>query len=203
MDNFVIYKDKKLPYVVVTNPRLRNFYIKIDPSLGVIVKNPNYPPSRVHDIVEKKAKWIYEKLHLLGKRNYIQKIYEEEQKVLLFGEKRSLHVKGSLANFYKEKTKETIPALVDKWSKIMKENPANIKFRKSKRRWGSCSLLNELSFNTSLVQLPIECIEYIVVHELAHIKHKHHQKEFWLHVKEFMPSFKEHEKTLKEYSPEI
>ena len=81
--------------------------------------------------------------------------------------------------------------------------PTKITFRKTKRRWGSCSAKNELSFTSSLIQLPLECIEYIIVHELSHIKHKHHQKSFWLHVEEFMPDFREHEKVLKEYSPQI
>ncbi|WP_024953905.1 M48 family metallopeptidase [Sulfurospirillum arcachonense] len=203
MDSFVIYNNTKLPYCVITNKRLKNLYITIDPFLGVVVKNPNYSAKKVHSIVEQKAKWIYEKLQFLSQKNSIQKIYEEENKVLLFGEKKALHVKGSLANFYKEKTKEFIPPLVEKYSLIMNVEPTNIKFRKSKRRWGSCSHINELSFNTSLVQLPPQCIEYIIVHELSHIQHKHHQKDFWLHVKEFMPNFKEHEKTLKRYSPQI
>jgi hypothetical protein len=85
----------------------------------------------------------------------------------------------------------------------MDEKPTNIKFRKAKRRWGSCSITNELSFNTSLVQLPLKCIEYIIVHELSHIKHKHHKQDFWLHIQKFMPNFKEYEKILKNYSPEI
>lgn len=85
----------------------------------------------------------------------------------------------------------------------MDEKPAAIKFRKAKRRWGSCNMKNELSFNTSLVQLPIECIEYIIVHELSHIKHKHHKRDFWLHVKKFMPSYKSCEKTIKDYLPQI
>lgn len=122
---------------------------------------------------------------------------------MLFGEKKSLHVKNSLAEFYKNETKKFIPNLVNKWSKIMDEKPNNIKFRKSKRRWGSCSINNELSFNTSIIQLPIKCIEYIIVHELSHIKYKHHQKKFWLHVEKFMPNYKEYETILKNYSPEI
>ncbi len=85
----------------------------------------------------------------------------------------------------------------------MNEKPVNIKFRKAKRRWGSCSIKNELSFNTSLVHLPLECNESVIVHELSHIKHKHHKKDFWLHVKRFMPFYKEYEKTLKNYSPQI
>lgn len=122
---------------------------------------------------------------------------------MLFGKKKSLHVKGDLAQFYKKTSQEHIPPLVEKWANIMDEKPIGIKFRKAKRRWGSCSIKNELSFNTSLVQLPIECIEYIIVHELSHIKHKHHQQDFWLHVKKFMPTYKSCEKTIKNYLPQI
>jgi len=81
--------------------------------------------------------------------------------------------------------------------------PTNISFRKAKRRWGSCSHTNELSFNLSLAQLPLECITYIVIHELSHIKHKHHQKAFWNCVHEFMPEYKSCEKILKNYSPSL
>ena len=108
-----------------------------------------------------------------------------------------------MAEFYKQKTTEIVPALVEKWALKMDLNPIKITFRKTKRRWGSCSSKNELSFTSSLVQLPLQCIEYIIVHELSHIKHKHHKKAFWLHVEIFMPHFKELESVLKDYSPQI
>jgi len=49
------------------------------------------------------------------------------------------------------------------------------------------------------MKLPLEAIEYVVVHELAHIKHKNHSKSFWNLVKEFNPDYKEAEKMLKNY----
>ena len=192
-----------MPYTILTNKRLKNLYIAIDPIHGVIVKNPSYSHRYVHSIVEKKARWISEKLLHVNQKKYISKIYEEENKVLLYGQKESLHVRGELADFYKQKTQELIPTIVERWALKMNLTPTKITFRKTKRRWGSCSSKNELSFTSSLIQLPLECIEYIVVHELSHIKHKHHQKDFWLHVKKFMPDFKEHERVLKEYSPQI
>jgi len=108
-----------------------------------------------------------------------------------------------LAEFYKQKSQKTIPDLVEKWAIKMNLHPTKITFRKTKRRWGSCSSKNELSFTSSLVQLPPQCIEYIIVHELSHIKHKHHQRDFWLHVEKFMPHYRELEKILKDYSPQI
>jgi len=171
--------------------------------LGVVVKNPNYSHAYVHSFVEKKANWIAKKLLHISTRKSISKIYNEENKILLYGQKEALHVKGKLADFYKVQTQKIVPALVKIWATKMNLKPEKITFRKTKRKWGSCSSKNELSFTSSLIQLPQECIEYIIVHELSHIKHKHHQKEFWLHVEKYMPSFKECEKILKSYSPTI
>ncbi len=175
----------------------------IDPVHGVIIKNPNYSKKYVHSIVEKKLSWIVKKLLHVNKRKSISEIYNKEQKVLLLGNKESLHVKDNLSTFYKQKTMEIVPIIIDKWALKMKLNPIKISFRKTKRRWGSCSAKNELSFTSSLAQLPLECIEYIIVHELSHIKYKHHKKDFWLLVEKFMPNYKDCEKILKEYSPQI
>lgn len=203
MENSFFYQDREITYTIITNKRLKNLYITIDPSLGVIVKNPNFPLKKVKSIVEDKAKWINEKLLHVKSRLSIDKIYNEEKKVLLFGKKESLHVKGNLANFYKKKTEEILPSLVEKWAFQMNLKPTNITYRKTKRRWGSCSADNSLSFTSSLCQLPIEAIEYIVVHELSHIQHKHHKRSFWLHVEKFFPQYKECEKVIKNYSPQI
>lgn len=171
--------------------------------MGVVIKNPNYSLKKIQSIVEKKARWIDEKLALLNSRKYISKIYKEHGCVLIYGIKEPLHVKGKLSDFYKHKTKEIVPDLVNKWSLKMGLYPKKVLFRKTKRRWGSCSAKNELSFTSSLIQLPLECIEYVIMHELSHIKHKHHKKAFWLHVEKFMPNFKEHEQIIKNYSAQI
>jgi len=203
MLHYLIYEDKKIPYKIITNKKLKNLYIIIDPNYGVIVKNPNYPIHKIEQFVEKKAKWISSKLQLLQSRKIISKIYNAEKKVLLFGEKVSFHVKKDLDTFYKKKSQEIIPTLLNKWEKIMDLQSSKLIFRKSKRRWGSCNSKNILSFNTSLVQLPLSCIEYIIVHELSHIRHKHHQKAFWLHVEQYIPHYKQCEKVIKNYSPQI
>ncbi|MBL0687173.1 MAG: M48 family metallopeptidase [Sulfurospirillum sp.] len=198
-----MYGDTKIPYTIITNKRLKNLYITISQTYGVVVKNPNYSLKSIHAIVKKRESWIAKKLQYLNLKKSISKIYEEENRVLLYGKKESILIEGKLENFYKQKSQEITPALVEKWALKMNLIPLKITFRKTKRRWGSCSAKNELSFTSSLVQLPIECIEYIIVHELSHIKHKHHQKSFWQHVEKFMPNFKKCEQILKEYSPQI
>ncbi len=169
----------------------------------MLVKNPNYSLGYVKSIVEKKASWISRKLLHVEAKKSISDIYTKENRVLLYGKKESLHVEGKLADFYKQKSREIVPSLVEKWALKMSLRPSKITFRKTKRRWGSCSAKNELSFTSSLVQLPLQCIEYIIVHELSLIKHKHHKKSFWLLVERFMPNYKEYDKLVKEYSPQI
>jgi predicted metal-dependent hydrolase len=78
--------------------------------------------------------------------------------------------------------------------------PEAIRFRKTKRQWGSCSGKNVLSFNTMLMKLPEEVIAYVVVHELAHIAHKHHQRSFWKLVGQHMPDYEAHIAELHTYT---
>ena len=124
----------KIPYRVVVNKKLKHLYITITPEDGVIVKNPNFSNKEVQTILNKRAKWIHNKLLFLNSKNYILKIYEDEKKVLLFGKKELLEVKN-LVEFYRLKSKEFIPSLVDKWAKITNLKPKDLKFRKSKKRW--------------------------------------------------------------------
>jgi len=92
---------------------------------------------------------------------------------------------------------------MEKISKEMELKPTKISFRKTKKRWGSCNYKNELSFTISLSQLPIECLRYVIIHELAHIKHKNHKKEFYQTIKNYMPNFRMQEEILKNYSPSL
>ena len=104
---------------------------------------------------------------------------------------------------YKTITPKIVLPLVEKYSKIMNLYPSKISFRFNKTRWGSCSNKNSIVFNYYLAKLPIELIEYIVVHELSHIKHKHHQKPFWDEVGKFLPDYKQRRKMLKIFEKEI
>ena len=199
---YVEYQGEIFPYTIITNKKLKNLYISVDPHKGVIVKNPNYPISKVETIVRQKAGWIVKKIAQAEKRLSIPNLLEEG-KVLYLGEIIPLHVKQNAEAFYKEHTKNLIPKIVEEQSFLMGVKPTSITYRKAKKRWGSCSYKNELSFNITLAQLPLECITYIVIHELSHIKHKHHKKSFWDCVAEYMPNYKACERRIKEFLPSL
>ena len=104
---------------------------------------------------------------------------------------------------YKKETPKIVLPLVEKYSKIMELKPSKISFRFNKSRWGSCSSKNSIIFNYYLAKLPVDLIEYVVIHELSHIKHKHHQKPFWDEVAKILPDVKEKRKKLRKFEKEI
>ena len=203
MSSFIEYQGETLCYSIIMNRRLKHLYIKIDPIKGVIVKTPSYTQEYIHSLVMQKAEWIFTKMRAAKARTTLPTLFEEEGKVLYLGEEILLHVNQTPESFYKEKTPLHVNELVQKWAFIMGVSVESISFRKTKRRWGSCSHKAELCFALSLAQLPLEAMEYIVIHELSHIKHPHHQSSFWHCVAEFMPSFKAQEKVIKNYSPAL
>ena len=73
----------------------------------------------------------------------------------------------------------------------------SIKYRNYKRKLGSCNLTGDLAFNWRIVMIPKEVINYILVHELCHIKHFNHSKDFWHMVGEYIPEYKNYNIWLK------
>ncbi len=108
-------------------------------------------------------------------------------------------------NFRVTLYKKLAPTLLDKkvnyWVKVTNLKPTKVSYRKTKRQWGSCSVKDAISLNIFLVMLPPKIIDYIIVHELAHIVHKNHSKAFWSLVEKFLADYKNLKEELKLYSP--
>ncbi len=81
------------------------------------------------------------------------------------------HLSDNLRAFINER--------LEHWQSVMAVQASSVKIRSYKRRWGSCNQRRELSFNTFLVGAPKWVIDYVIVHELAHIRYMNHGKEFW------------------------
>lgn len=69
--------------------------------------------------------------------------------------------------------------------------PSGVKIKTMRSRWGSCSSNGNISFNCLLALCPDDVIEYVVIHELCHMKHMNHSKEFWALVEKYCPQYKE------------
>lgn len=112
-------------------------------------------------------------------------------------EKLSEKIKEALLYWYLEKGIEIITEKVNFYVKEMGVSYKKINLKKVSSIWGSCSPTNCLSFNRKLVMAPHEVVDYVVIHEVAHISHRNHGSKFWNLVESFDPQYKNHRKWLR------
>lgn len=74
-----------------------------------------------------------------------------------------------------------------------------VRITNARTRWGSCSTRGVISFNWRIVLIPQELQQYLVVHELCHLRHHNHSQAFWAEVATYIPAYKEYSRTLKRY----
>lgn len=109
----------------------------------------------------------------------------------------SFLVKKAVWNFYSERAEEEVERILKEYSKKLEIAPPVFKIKYQKRRWGSCSADNILRINFQLIMAPSRQLEYVVVHELCHVKEKNHSAQFWKLVEGLMPDYQELRNNLK------
>jgi len=100
-------------------------------------------------------------------------------------------IQDALNIFYLAKAKEKLPKRFKHWQAITGLKPLMVRYRQLQKRWGGCSEDDEITINAEVMKLPGKVIDYIIVHELCHIVHKNHSKEFWKLVKKYLPDYQE------------
>lgn len=108
-----------------------------------------------------------------------------------------LLVKEAIWDFYSQRAEEKVGNIIKNYLKKLEISPPAFKVKYQKRRWGSCSANNVVRINFQLIMAPPEQLEYVVVHELCHIKEKNHSARFWRLVGKLMPGYEIHRRTLK------
>ncbi len=91
----------------------------------------------------------------------------------------------------KRMAKKIIPDLVERYKEAVGVEPVCVRINRAKGRFGSCSAKNTLNFSCFLMLYPAEAIEYVVVHELCHIKEHNHSVRFYREIERVMPDYKE------------
>lgn len=100
--------------------------------------------------------------------------------------------------WYKKKAKEHMSARVEHLSRELNLRHGGIRITSANQRWGSCSEDNALAFSFRLMMAPPEVIDYVIIHELMHIRQKNHSSKFWNLVVEHMPDYKTHRRWLRD-----
>lgn len=111
-------------------------------------------------------------------------------------------IRDALAKYFDQQARWHLPERVEHFSKAMGVRPSGLSFRAQKTRWGSCSSQGHISFNWKIVFAPEAVIDYLVVHELAHLVHANHSEAFWDLVKAHDPEYREHRRWLREHQQE-
>ncbi|TDP94678.1 hypothetical protein C7957_11013 [Halanaerobium saccharolyticum] len=112
-------------------------------------------------------------------------------------EQRREKIRVALIEWYREHAKEKINERVDKYKVKLDVEPNNVVVKKQKKRWGSCSSKDNLNFNWKIIMAPMSIVDYLVVHELTHLIHDNHSRDFWATVAAVIPDIKEKKEWLK------
>jgi len=100
-------------------------------------------------------------------------------------------------DFYHEKAEKIFNQRAKKYLVYFEAKPSLIKVQSLKNKWGNCSETNQLRFNWRVVMAKMSIIDYVVVHELCHIKYKDHSKAFWNEVQKILPDYEERKEWLR------
>lgn len=153
--------------------KIKNIYIQIKNGKIIIKAPEKVSKKEIEKIVEQKTEWI-------------QKTIEKENKKQ---EKKPKYTKEEFKKIIEKNSTELIQKTGLK--------PNKITIKQIKYAWGSCSSKKNITINLELIKYSEQAIKYVILHELCHIKHMNHSKEFWNLVEKYMPDYKQIKKEFK------
>ena len=198
---------------------LKSISIIIEKNI-IVIKAPFILNNKlIEEFIIKKKKWIIKqleirsKIQLFEKKNFIDGenflyLGKNYKLKILINNKNSIYIKGShlIVNVKNHKNLSKIQKIIKEWLfeksfKYFKEKTysmarnnnlkvKSVEIRAYKARWGSCSINGDILFNWRLIMAPPKIIEYVIVHELMHIKEHNHSPKYWEHVKILYPDIK-------------
>lgn len=112
-------------------------------------------------------------------------------------EERRQIVRDALVSWYKKQARLVINKRITIYQDKIGRKPVRVRIKNQKKRWGSCSSKGNLNFNWRLIMGPISVLDYLLAHELAHLVHPNHSKEYWKLIRSIMPEYQESKQWLK------
>lgn len=159
--------------VVVTWKNVRNVSLRVaPPDCQITMSVPlRYPEEKVLQLLESRRDWID------------QAVSKVKRRVEATPTKHDPAMLRAWAEEFKP--------MFEMWEQRMQLQASKVVFRMMTSRWGSCrSNTRALTFNLMLAYKPRECVEYVIIHELAHIVHPNHSKDFWNLVAQYCPDYR-------------
>lgn len=132
------------------------------------------------------------KLKLVENNSYTKVIQENNYLIIQTKDKDNKdRIKKSIDNWYKKELIKTSNILIEKWEYKLGIKSSELGIRKMKTRWGTCNIkTKKICLNFSLIYYPIQCLEYIIAHELCHLIERNHNKRFYNILHHHFPNYK-------------
>ncbi|OQD59888.1 hypothetical protein MBBAR_1c02980 [Methanobrevibacter arboriphilus JCM 13429 = DSM 1125] len=210
----------------ITRSNRKTIAIKINADSSLEVKAPvNLSKNKIDEFVNSKEKWIAKHSERISNNYFLKKqfelnfgdfilvrgqnnqikpvdgkraIYNKDKKIFFIPETdKQNQIKEILIELYKKIAHNHINKRVNYFKNKMDVKPIKIGITSAKTRWGSCSGKNSVNFSWKLIMADDKTIDYVIIHELAHIKQHNHSKKFWNIVESIMPDYPEQKKKLK------
>lgn len=185
MDKKLQIENQNIPYNIRVSKRARRVRISVGCETGVVVTLPwGFKEAWADKFVREKRQWILKSL------NYFRR----------FGNR--VFIKSSCRD-YSSRRQEALALAQNKvlqWNGIYGFAYQRINIKNQKTRWGSCSKKGRLNFNYKIVHLPEYLVDYLVVHELCHLKELNHSGQFWDLVSSTLPNYKVLRKKLRNFA---
>ena len=221
-----IIRSDKVKYTV-TKKKIKNFIIRIYPDLRIAISVPLHASNKdIENFIQSKKEWIETTLKKIEiakenknnlKENIIRILSKKIEKKIIESDLERIRLTDTSIYIYSkdidntkiekkllewkvEKLKVILDEYLEKYTKLLNTNINYYQIKKLSSAWGIYHKKeNYITFNFDLIEKDIECIEYVVLHELCHIFYMNHQKNFWTLVEKYMPDYKIRRKNLKNF----
>lgn len=183
----------KIQYKIYKRSK-KNIILKLTYSGCVEVSIPKRSPYRIgEDII----RGSFEKIHTkVAERKALEEKKQKNRYLKVLG-KDFLKGKREPEEILLTEGKKVYEEMIKKWIPKIGISPEKVRIKNMKTAWGICYSNKNITLNLKLIQMDIKIVEYVIVHELCHLHHMNHSKEFWRLVETHLPKFREERSKLK------
>lgn len=226
----ILLGDREIKYVLKRSAKRRSIGLQIN-GQGLTVSMPLRASEKwLHSVLQEKAGWVVDKLDNWQDTRVAAPKWEDGETILFRGESFILRivsglqraqpqlstseliipvydtnnrraVLGKILRWYKREAEQVFAECIEHFAPLMNLHPKQVKLTAARTQWGSCTVQGVVRLNWQLVTMPLQLIDYVVVHELAHLQEMNHSPAFWRVVETACPDYRELRKELREWSP--
>ncbi len=204
--------------------RRRTIALEVTREATLIVRAPLRTPAvHIEEMIREKSAWILKKMEEMKRRpQVITRSYREGEIFWFLGRSYPLQIaddgmaviertdrlripraflpdiRNAVRRWYMAEAYKEIHARCMYFSMMTGYSPASVRITNARQRWGSCTYRGGLNFSWRLIQAPLPIVDYVIVHELVHLRQPDHSKKFWNKVRELMPDYERRREWLRE-----